>query len=468
MSSAAYDHGSGVDPDHGDDTRIPERDTIEDCVDALGRPRESAAGEYISDRVKPGAEWPARDDLPGRGSAYGDCGDWLPHFCEGCGDPTDGSRRCQRASCPECWESWARKTATSVGSRALALRAMLDASRSEHVKLHHVTFSLPKEQTFEAADPTERALDCVREFLHALDIPAVVIYHPYRIDDDIDYDDGPFDDSRGKWKHLLGRGDSMSDVDGDLSFAPHFHVIAVTDWFPGNEFTTEVHERTGWVFKRITKHDSNASIYGNEDLAAVLTYSLSHCGIYENSNGDQAARYRYIGRQWDDVTVMDRYREQFDATVREVAPRTLGVPFKQLACHTEVLNPADLKVHVGRGRAAAADAANGGSSSSASSGSSSDASSDDDGDDLGSAGSVPDDHDGTEVQLNGSERCEGRLLPPWEIEDYFRDDDWREQAEHASDGLKVLYEWRKQEELEDLRERTPVRYGVNPNAIDYG
>lgn len=461
--SDSYDHGSGVGPDPGPNInrRNPPSWMVEGAIDALNRPKPA-------DKTNQFFSWPSGESLPGMGTPYDDCATLLDFVCESCGDVVPGSRRCRRSKCSECWESWVMKTTTSVGSRLLAMRARDDARSDNHVRLHHCVLSPPPKMTFASEEPEERLIEAGRDFMHTLDVAGTIHYHPWRIrndDHEHDLENDPMD-NLGEWKKILGEADSIDELKQDLVLSPHLHLFIVADFVPGDEFTNSVWDETGWIWKRITQRESKSSLYGNEDLAAVLSYNLSHTEIYQDSNGDHRARYRYVGpnRAWDDVHVREAYRKEFNATVREVAARTLGVPTRETTCLTETTSPANLQVDVGRAQARAID----------------NSSSDDDlagagrtdlpeanNDDVtgevqvgaGNTGTgtgtgtgtddgkalLPDDP-GSRVELEEPEPCHGRLLPPWKMADKVVDDDWLAQADYPARAREAVLNFYATEE----------------------
>lgn len=317
-------------------------------IDRIQRPRQSP----LEDRGDPGG-WLPKLDLPGFGDRGDDCGEEIPHFCDHCGHTFTVGRTCARSVCPRCAPEWVMKRAGSSkensggtkddvetteqpGHVALldaAARMKSSASGGESIKWHHVVFSPPMNDWFlEAQDPLQRTFEVIREVLDLWGAEGYVYYHPWAGDNE--NHDG---DDRDRWKNRLfnEQREWEGDVRDELIPRGHFHVVAAADWIPGGDVTRLVNEATGWVIKRITKRDgSGYSIDGLDDLAATVTYCLSHTGIDTSGESNRAA-YRRYGSTFRAVQHCPKL-EEADDWVRTVAPRTLGVAPKSVKCQEEV------------------------------------------------------------------------------------------------------------------------------------
>jgi hypothetical protein len=160
--------------------------------------------------------------------------------------------------------------------------------------------------------------------LDELGVPTgVIVYHPYRGEDG---------DDRGEWKRrLFDQDQDWDEVREELNHWGHFHVIAVADHVDGGLVTKAVEEQTGFIVERITKSGSNVSIYGKYDLARAVSYSLSHVGLEETDTGRKQAVYRYFGKAAN-FEATDEIKNEMDAAVRSVAPKTLGLSWSSVAC----------------------------------------------------------------------------------------------------------------------------------------
>lgn len=272
-------------------------------------------------------------------------------------------------------------------------------------------------------DALDAAFDLLKEVLDELGAgTGVIAYHPYRTEEDGDHHDG-----RGVWKDLLPAQDESrewSKTREDVVHEPHFHAVVLSPYVAGGEVTKLIEKRTGWVVERITqKSNPNVSIYGQFDLARVLTYVLSHTGIRRDESRDRArAAYRYYG-EVANFSATDEIVDEFDAVVRSVAPRTLGLKYDSLACletrGKEVAGP-DQAVDPVEAEA------------SRSSPSTSSSSSDDP------------EGDGAIVEYELEDACKGRLLDITQAPKYLEDPEWRAEADHVEDLQSTWDEWRDQ------------------------
>ena len=329
--------------------------------------------------------------LPGHGQEYEDCGDEIPHFCGGCGETHTVGRTCHRKECPRCAPAWAMKRATAAGSKIEATRRYLVSKRGVSPRFHHLVFSAPEDFAVAREDPLAAGYEIVKELLDELGTDGgLIVYHPWR---------GLDDDDRGFWKDVLFSGNEWGVTREQLEYGPHFHVIALGRFVPGEQFTKKLYEETGWTYKRITKGgddtDSNVSLYDEYDLSRALTYTLSHAGVSK-----EADAYRYFGRVHN-LTATEEIEEEIEAAVRSVAPNTLGVPYRSTSCTRELEEGEETA---------------GGSAS----------------------GARP--PEGVEA---GEEdrRCGGRLLHIREAPEYLRDREWAETATHADRVARVYLSW---------------------------
>lgn len=374
-------------------------------------------------------------EIPGFGEAYdedaegGACGDQLPVSCSGCGATTTIGRTCRRSTCPRCGAAWVRDRATDLCAELGAVRAVRDHNREAHQRYHHWVAVAPEDWRLEDDDVLDRTRKVVRDIVYAFDHDAIVLYHPWS---GSGYDEEEGDD-RGAWgDRLFNERDWAGDVREELEFRPHFHVISVGNTVPGGDLTRELYNETGWIFSRITKsEDSKVSLYDDEDLAAAVTYCLSHAAIDVNGGDDGSAQrtYRRFGTVINDPDVSpdEDAKLLHDENVREAATRTLGISMREQFCYADVLegggDPAQSIRDQIRARAAP-DPVPGASAD----------------DDL--------DHgtnDVLEVEAAESagelQECEGRLIHLADAQDLLEDDEWVEQAEHVDQLREAVDEW---------------------------
>lgn len=338
--------------------------------------------------------------LPGHGEAYDDCGEDVPHFCTNCGEVHDVGRTCRRKECPRCAPSWAMKAATSAGAKTEATRRLLTSIRGQSPRFHHLVLSPPEDFAVAREDPLAAGYEIVKNLLDELGTDGgIIIYHPWR---------GAENDDRGFWKNVLFEENPWSETVEKLEYGPHFHVIALGRFVPGEQFTKKLYEQTGWTFKRITKggdnSDSNVSLYDEYDLTRALTYSLSHAGVVDGMDS-----YRYYGRVAN-TQAEEHIEEEINEVVRSVAPNTLGISYRSTSCTVEL-----------------------------------DEEEDPDPTSLETSG--PSDPDPEMADENGNDedqdrRCGGRLVHISTAPGFLTDPDWRERVSHAEDLETAYLNWR--------------------------
>lgn len=337
--------------------------------------------------------------LPGHGEQYDDCGDDLPHFCEGCGEVHEVGRTCRRKECPRCAPAWVVERATAAGAKIEATRRYLASSRGQSPRFHHLVFSPPEGFAVDREDPLAAGYEIVKNLLDELGTDGgVVIYHPWR---------GAEDDDRGFWKNVLFEGNEWAETVEKLEYAPHFHIVALGRFVPGEQFTKKLYEQTGWTYKRITKGgddtDSNVSLYDEYDLARALTYSLSHAGVSDDKDA-----YRYYGRVHN-FAAEEHIEQEINAVVRSVAPNTLGLRYRSTSCTRSLDEDEET----------AGEAASGPSPSNTDP-------------EMGDGGGDDEEH----------RRCGGRLLHIRQAPRYLADREWRETVAYVEDLERAYLEWR--------------------------
>jgi len=380
-----------------------------------------ASGDRLDDSL------PALE-LPGHGERYDDCGDDIPRFCAGCGSTSSCGRTCYRSACPRCWRGWDRRRATTITSKLEALRKYRESARAgwDGWKFHHLAISPPDDFALDSEEPLQRTFDLLKELLDELGAETgYLLYHPYRGEDGSDM---------GFWKNVLPDVDETDwqDTEDQLAHEPHFHAVVLSKHIPTEHVTPVLEERTGWTLKRITKggddSESDVSIYGKYDLARVVTYTLSHCGIGENR-----AAYRAFG-EVANFSATEAIRAEMDAAVRSVAPRTLGLEFDDLTCLEEGVDDdrddshdhsTTYQVNTG---AAEASASHTGTNSL-------------EFDDF--TGPSGDESSAESFQEDRDDRCRGRLLSIRSAPAFLDDEDWCERAPHVDQLVEAWETWRE-------------------------
>ncbi|WP_135806655.1 hypothetical protein [Halorussus marinus] len=292
---------------------------------------------------------------PGSGAKGDDCGDEISAlFCGDCGEPVSVGRTCRRSRCPRCWQSWAFQRAVEPVAKTQSLAKTWGAQSGRSVKKHHLTVSLAGIGfRVNAKDPLDRGFQVVKRLMRQISVDTgTIIYHPWRITEEYRGEVKGHESGDGDmtWADVLGKVESDDWTweavrDEFLVYAPHFHVIAVSDWVEGGAVTREIEEQTGVVVERITEADpdSSTSIRDLVALARATLYAVSHTGL---RLGDDGA-FRSAIRQFGEVANFEAYddvRAEATAALRSAAPDVLGVEFPEPRCSAPV-EDADADAH---------------------------------------------------------------------------------------------------------------------------
>ncbi|MFC5973676.1 hypothetical protein ACFPYI_20290, partial [Halomarina salina] len=227
--------------------------------------------------------------IPGSGRMGTNCGEEVPAlFCpsDGCGSVYHVGHTCRKSRCPRCWKSWDFQRAKTVTSKLEALRRYRYASGDTEQKFHHLTVSFRDSTRFDSDTPVDRAAEVVKLLSHQVNVQTgYLMLHPYRIKEEYRGDVNGHESGDGDltWKDIYGLVDDLGwDAVGEeyLVYAPHFHVIALSEFVQCGAVTEAIEEETGVVVHRVTKGaDSSVSMYNLEDLCRVAAYSISHLGL---------------------------------------------------------------------------------------------------------------------------------------------------------------------------------------------
>lgn len=397
---------------------------------------------------------PPFDVLPGfGGNTRFTCGDPRSSFCVDHGHLHDSRTTCDRSTCSHCAPNWARRRATYICRKIAALRAMLDPAGAQGtMKYHHLAISFQKKGEeafrFEGGDEDEvrnRMFQATYDIMDELDIQGIVIYHPGV---------GKDGDDRGFWKDFLGTRTDWLEAREELMHHPHVHVLGVSEFVPGEGVTELVEAETEWVINRITRggddSDDNVSLGDNLDLARAVTYSLSHCGIYETDGGQMRYAGRFHGADVDGAKVKERYKMEWERAVRTVAPKTLGLNKRDLLCSSDAV--ASTQTSIG-----SFDSAQARMRAEAAGSSGTEGADDFAGSNVGATGEVivessgpvadddtvlPDDPDVSVTVDIPEGPCEAPLYDIARAPAFLSDDEWVEEAQHADDVRDAYLEWK--------------------------
>jgi hypothetical protein len=210
----------------------------------------------------------------------------------------------------------------------------------------------------DSENPIDRVIEIVKVLLMKVNVESgMIIYHPYRIveayrGDVVGHESGTGDMT---WADVLSRIESddwswEAVRDEFLTFAPHFHVIANSEFVQCGAVTEEIEEKTGIVIHRITQgEDSSVSLYDTEDLCSATAYSLSHAGLsWDEDNEEFRAVTRYFG-EVANFSPAERVVDEIDDMTREISADVLGVDFRRGRCAAEVDDTVESNTSTGAG-----------------------------------------------------------------------------------------------------------------------
>lgn len=264
--------------------------------------------------------------LPGFGQKRDDCGDVVPHFCDGCGKPQDVGRTCYQWDCPRCAPAAAYRRTVTAASKIESYRQQKTMERDGHSpKFHHLTITFKEHRPFRATDPQDLIFEVSKAMMDDLGVMGgILIQHDYR-------GEGDEEDDRGKWKERLFSGRSWEDVESELSHEPHIHAIVIADYIDGNACKAIWEDTDGVVVNRITqKEHPTVSLFDKEDLAGAISYALSHVSIDDDNN----AQYRYFG-EVANHSAGKSVEKMIKGITRSVVPNTLDLNTAPLHCDSE-------------------------------------------------------------------------------------------------------------------------------------
>lgn len=484
------EHADDVEPD-------TDADAIVDAIEAV---------DTLGDERHPSDLWTTDMWLPSFGDMLDSCGEDIEQICCDCGHVSVTGQTCNQSTCPRCWKNWDRLYTRKLMHKMEQTRRIRADNRVKHQRWHHVSISPPADWEPDSDEEWKELLDVVEDIADSADLEGFAFYHPYS---------GKFEDDLGEWKGRLGQDTNWDDVQDELKMRPHVHLIVCGHKVPGGAVTRAVESETGWVINRITKADTNVSLYGPHDLARAVSYCLSHVGLYKPSENWQSA-VRGIGDKlsqpnpkvqiydWDDAADTEsdvteaqaredqKLLEQCDAIVRRVAPKTLDLSYDDTACQADLSvreiqesanHQRDRKVDVAYAEASRSDSFGTSSASASSSSSSSSANGDDfDLDSLrGGDGSWSDvdesvvakygDEDDIETLLRHrddldradlealveteTQTCEGRTVVIAQAPRYLNDPEWVTEAQFADEARDAFIEWAESSD-----------WGPDPDVLD--
>lgn len=294
--------------------------------------------------------------LPGSGERLPTCGvRFNGHFCPDCGTPHSVGRTCGCSRCPRCWQSWAFHRAKSIASKLEALGRHEYSQNNRKVKQHHLTVSFRDSTRFNSKNTLDRAIAVQKQLLAKANVDTgYLIYHAWRIAPEyrgevMGHESGSGDGDMN-WPDVLEKVESdewswEAVKDEFLVYAPHFHVICLSEFVQTGAVVGEIEDETGIVIHRITTEREDGkerSIDGIEELCKVTAYSLSHAGIAADSGADGSdhAAVRPFGKVAN-FSAFDAAKADVNDAMRSVAGTVLGVDFSTPECSEQVPDHVD-------------------------------------------------------------------------------------------------------------------------------
>lgn len=275
---------------------------------------------------------PAADDLGD------DCGErFAGNYCEDCWTPNEVGRTCRSPDCPRCHKAWNFYLAKSHVAKTRSLSKTLPGS----ILQHHGTVSFANlDVRFNSQNPLKQAREAAKVLLAKCGIEnGYLYYHPFRIKveyrgDVLGHESG---DGDMEWKHVLSKIPELEFEhvrDEYFVFDPHFHFIGAANMFL-KRVTPELEEQTGVVVNRFEterEDGKNKSIDGLEELCRSVAYCLSHTAIHPESEQQTHRAAAWGFGQVANFEAFDNDLADADQTMREVAPKVLGITMPDPGC----------------------------------------------------------------------------------------------------------------------------------------
>ncbi len=256
-------------------------------------------------------------EIPGLGDARESCLDIQTYISCPSGHVKIPIRNsCQRVECPECYDSWCRRAGHRISERLRGVRAAYwHTRRAEYKKvrsMRHFVFSPPAGHLEPGAD-LDDAFGLWTDFSRIWGVleGGCVIFHPYRLRDQIQRDLSAYMHARGScevearenyadgglWRLAHQDVLKIGGMENYVEWSPHYHVLG----FGFVAVKSDVlYDCSGWVYKnlgprspRIRKCQKSGNIIDEVEITA--RYQLSHAGVERGPSGQYRSAYRWFG-----------------------------------------------------------------------------------------------------------------------------------------------------------------------------
>lgn len=217
-------------------------------------------------------------------------------YCPDCKHTEVHSYHCNRWDCPVCYPWTAAKAARRIRYRIEGSYGALKNAGLNPGFLNHVVFSPPPSE-YEGFDYKIQKKEALKYAKQVGMSGAVVVFHPYRVKDEVDDFIGDLRDAGlrgGTWQHIhdnifKGASDVNLGIDFQhwsdyIEFAPHWHLIG---FFHLKEKSDVFYDRTGWIYNNVSmeKHHKELDWAG---LFRTVRYLLTHHYV---EKGKQSVTY---------------------------------------------------------------------------------------------------------------------------------------------------------------------------------
>lgn len=284
-------------------------------------------------------------------NAKDDCGNPHPFICDSCYQALEFGRTCSMSVCSRCAAAWCVDRGIKKTAKFRRIRTEKEYNTPANVDQyrHHLAISPSLDWFYLLAKAGLSRLEALdlskkisKRILKELRAQGILIEHSFRGA----LDDGSLkeeSDDWGLWKERVLHGrDWWGDVRDELAWMPHYHGIVASDWIEvkgielDRSLSEVVEDETGWTISRIER--DGISLEHDSDVAAALTYSLSHANIDVRDDGANRSRVWEVGSFQGEAVKSLKTRPQdydlADGWVRDCAYRILGVHAPSSKCGT--------------------------------------------------------------------------------------------------------------------------------------